>query len=146
MNDIPPWFVAFIFAVVLGVRLATKRWSISLLFGCILLILGETLLFRKVTGTMQTELVPFWSYKKWRVYGPQIIANVLLFIPFGVVGTSIWKWKSVFFATGLSCIIELIQLISRRGLFEFDDIIHNTIGAVIGCLLYMFIHKRKGIT
>ena len=32
----------------------------------------------------------------------------------------------------LSASIETIQLVSHRGLFEFDDIVHNTIGTAIG--------------
>lgn len=33
---------------------------------------------------------------------------------------------------GLSNVIELIQLVGRIGLFEFDDIFGNTIGGMIG--------------
>lgn len=134
----------FVLAVVLVLRLSTKRWSTGLLVGYILIIFGETLLFRIATDTMRAVLQPFWSYKEWNKYWPQIIENILLFIPLGVISAPIWKWGGVFFAASLSCGIELIQLISRRGLFEFDDIIHNTVGAVIGCLLYMLIHKNEG--
>lgn len=35
--------------------------------------------------------------------------------------------------------IELTQLIIHRGLFEFDDIIHNTAGTIIGVVLVMLI-------
>ena len=40
--------------------------------------------------------------------------------------------------------IELVQLMSRRGLFEFDDIIHNTIGTAIGFGLIVLIQKLIG--
>ena len=36
---------------------------------------------------------------------------------------------------GLSCVIEVSQLVFRRGLFEFDDIFHNTLGALLGALV-----------
>lgn len=36
---------------------------------------------------------------------------------------------------GLSCVIEVSQLVFKRGLFEFDDILHNTLGALLGALL-----------
>ena len=32
-------------------------------------------------------------------------------------------------------LIELAQLISYRGLFEFDDVIHNALGTAVGVLL-----------
>jgi len=41
----------------------------------------------------------------------------------------------------LSSSIEFIQLISHRGLFEFDDIIHNTLGTIIGIGMFLFISR-----
>ena len=34
-------------------------------------------------------------------------------------------------------LIELAQLVSFRGLFEFDDVMHNAIGTAIGVLLVL---------
>ena len=42
--------------------------------------------------------------------------------------------------------IELLQLISRRGLFEFDDILHNMLGAFIGVSIFVLVEtvvKKK---
>lgn len=69
----------------------------------------------------------------------QIIANVLLFIPYGIIGAKAIGWRIISVATGLSVMIETIQLIGHRGLFEFDDIIHNTFGAAVGCMMYLLI-------
>ena len=44
----------------------------------------------------------------------------------------IWRWKGLWVAARLSIVIELLQLITARGLCEFDDVIHNMVGAVIG--------------
>ena len=35
----------------------------------------------------------------------------------------------------VSSAIEISQLWFCRGLFEFDDIIHNSLGCMLGCLL-----------
>ena len=35
----------------------------------------------------------------------------------------------------VSFAIEISQLLLCRGLFEFDDIIHNSLGCMLGCLL-----------
>ena len=35
----------------------------------------------------------------------------------------------------LSSVIEITQLVSCRGLFEWDDMLHNGIGCMLGCLL-----------
>ena len=42
----------------------------------------------------------------------------------------------------MSGLIEVVQLILHRGLFEFDDIVHNTFGTVIGIGVFIFI---KGV-
>ena len=40
-------------------------------------------------------------------------------------------------AAGYSLMIELAQLVSFRGLFEFDDVIHNALGTAVGVLLVL---------
>lgn len=44
-------------------------------------------------------------------------------------------------AVGLSSMIEVLQLLSKRGLCEFDDIINNSLGAVVGICLWLVIWK-----
>ena len=90
----------------------------------------------------------FWSYRAI-VSGQsnlfaQVFWNIVLFIPIGILLMMLLKCKhKLFFSVAaslyLSSTIELIQLITHRGLFEFDDIIHNTLGAFIGAVIYVFI-------
>ena len=68
----------------------------------------------------------------WNVQKGQIIANVIMFIPVGVLAGWMWTWKGLWFGVGLSCGVELLQLVTSRGLCEFDDVIHNAVGTVIG--------------
>lgn len=60
------------------------------------------------------------------------IGNVILFIPLGVT----LKWSGVkdVKKAGLlaSLLIEILQFTFALGTFECDDLIHNTLGAVIG--------------
>ena len=101
----------------------TKKWTAGVLIGYVLIILGETVLFRKPFGGQHFQPQLFWSYEVWDVQKKQIIANVLLFIPLGFLVGSLWKWKGGVIGVGFSVAIELLQLISNRGLFEFDDIL-----------------------
>lgn len=55
-----------------------------------------------------------------------------------------WKDLALERAVGLSAAIEILQLITARGLCEFDDIIHNMIGAVIGIGIVMIGRKLLG--
>ena len=82
---------------------------------------------------MTYELIPFWSYgvKSLRM---EILLNVILFIPVGLLAP---RWKTVGLAAEYSMPIESAQLVSFRGLFEFDDVIHNALGTAVGVLLVL---------
>lgn len=125
----------------------TKKWIVGLLIGYVIIILSITLLFRTSFEGHHFQPQLFWSYEVWEIQKKQIIANILLFIPFGVITGSLWKWKGIIAGTVVSSAVELLQFISSRGLFEFDDIIHNTLGTLIGVSLIIIIEKviKKGI-
>lgn len=105
-------------------------------------LMGGTLLNRTAQEEYMIEWIPFWSYYqiftvKDSPLAWQMIYNVLVFIPYGVLlpecFISMRKLRHVVAsAVGLSLLIEVIQLVTKLGLFEFDDLFHNTLGAVIG--------------
>ena len=39
-------------------------------------------------------------------------------------------------------LMELAQLVSFRGLFEFDDVIHNALGSAVGGLIVMGLQRK----
>ena len=64
-----------------------------------------------------------------------------MFMPVGVFAGYLWKWRGLIFAVLLSIAIELLQFVSCRGLCELDDVLHNSIGAVIGLGIVILIKK-----
>lgn len=145
--DIPWWCYAI--ATLLGVIAWRVRGKISLglLIGYAFLILAETVLIRKPFVGEHINLELLWSWRVWNVQKGQIIANVIMFIPVGVLAGRIWRWKGLWVAAGLSVFIEVLQLITARGLCEFDDVFHNMVGAVIGVGIVMICCKLfKGET
>ncbi|MDD3337001.1 MAG: VanZ family protein [Eubacteriales bacterium] len=94
----------------------------------------------------------------------QIILNILLYVPLGYLLPFTWNrlskpikeenaearsflkrfpWRVPLIGFLASCATELTQLIFRIGWFEFDDILNNTMGCFLGCLLYLMVMKRK---
>ena len=61
-----------------------------------------------------------------------ITAGILL--P-GVTGRKLKWWMGLLVGIAVSSAIEISQLLLCRGLFEFDDIIHNSLGCMLGSLL-----------
>ncbi len=121
--------------------------SLPLLAFYLSFVLTITIISRIPSITVQYNFIPFWSYKAIFSGEVKLIAqvfwNVVLFIPIGILLMLflITKHKSVivlFLSLLLSSSIEVIQLVTHRGLFEFDDIVHNSLGAIIGVYLYYF--------
>lgn len=111
-----------------------------------------TLIARIPTVKAQYELAVFWTYKAIQNgrtdLRQEIFWNIVLFIPIGILVTLLFSKRRAFIALILSifmsCSIELIQLVLHRGLFEFDDIIHNTLGAFIGILVCLLARLIAG--
>ena len=115
------------------------------------LILWFTVLGRGLSPE-PPKLELFWSYQEWFSgkwdIGFQILGNIAMFAPLGFMlsGTCRKRWSAVAIALLLSCVIETSQLLSMRGLFEFDDIFNNTLGSLIGSGLHAVIGERKSGT
>ena len=76
-----------------------------------------------------------------------IILNILLFIPFGyllpVHLPRLRWWQVILLGLAFSLTIELLQLITKLGYADVDDLINNTLGAAIGFLCYKLILKNN---
>lgn len=121
-------------------KISKKKDNIfCVLFGAyIAAVLWITLFARLGTGR-RNFLLPFHSYVEickgeWRPL-LENVGNVVLFIPLGVTLGVVKKGDVKRAATvGLiaSLLIETIQFTFALGTFECDDLIHNTLGAVLG--------------
>lgn len=121
----------------------------------IFMVLWITLLGRKANGSVNMLLSPFWEYKKFFQHmsfhtAHDIVLNMLMFMPFGfLLPLSFPKMSHlkyiIIFAVLFFALIETGQLLFSRGWCEFDDIFNNTVGAIIGYLVYIIyikIHKK----
>ena len=78
-----------------------------------------------------------------------IFGNIIAFIPFGIYLPYTSESKLGFISTflytfSLSLTIELVQLITKVGSCDVDDIILNALGGVIGYILwYIYTKLRK---
>lgn len=68
----------------------------------------------------------------------QIFLNVAIFVPYGFMLPKAINRKKVclLLIPGFSLLIETLQLLLHAGVFELDDIVHNTLGGIIGFLIY----------
>lgn len=71
-----------------------------------------------------------------------IAGNVVAFMPFGFILPEVWdqlnRWYTITLMGFLfSLLIETVQLVSRVGSFDVDDLLLNTIGALIGYIAFV---------
>lgn len=153
IDDVPHYVyvillsIFFVGSVVLFVLKGrqSKRYIMRLLLAVyVLLIYCSTVFFRIAEDVRKYDFTPFWSYDNPEYFLERIM-NIVVFIPVGfLLGVSIsnikW-WKVLLVGICLSTSIEFLQLITKSGFSEIDDIMHNTLGCIIGYLLFQLIYK-----
>lgn len=76
-----------------------------------------------------------------------ILGNLALFIPLSIILINYFKsltCSNIIFANFITSLsFELIQLSTGWGIFDVDDIFLNTLGGIIGIIIYHLITKNK---
>lgn len=108
------------------------------------IVFGSTV-FTRTSTIRQYELIPFWSWSAiFRYHDMELLKenllNCILLLPAGALLPLIMnrkvKWQEALaFGVLISATIETSQLITMRGLFEWDDMIHNGLGCMVGAVL-----------
>ena len=166
INDIPhelymlSWAILIVLSVLFVVYKGIKnglRHSIGVLLAeYVILIYCSTVIFRP-TGKVSTfDITPLWSYRAyWEGREPNVLvenfANVLVFVPVGILLGGAFRsmtwWKALLVGVGISVSIEVMQLMLKRGFCEVDDVMHNSLGCLIGYGIYKLVrygYKRLG--
>ena len=127
-----------------------RQMTGALLTGYLFLVLAVTVLSRKHVKWDSNILPLFWKYRQIVQDSPksykltiEIILNTLLFVPAGFLFPLTVKKNAILYGFLCSVSIEVLQLVTGRGFFEVDDLIHNTFGVVIGYCLYKGKEKVK---
>lgn len=103
-------------------------------------------------STANANLIPFKTIlgyltgePTWRIAMRNLLGNIVVLAPFGFLIAILYqniKWSRVLLIgvfTGV--ILELLQVIFKSGILDIDDIILNSLGVVIGYLLFVFIYE-----
>ena len=122
------------------------------------LILFRTLLNRNLWMNPLSDVMGGWGF--WEtVNGEQkltteCIENIIMMVPFSAVAMWTFEekigngWKKILCNSGkiafiFSISIEMLQLLLRLGTFQLSDIFYNTVGGVVGGLVYYATMKAR---
>ena len=116
------------------------RYSVALLLTeYIFLIFCSTVIFRATCETRQYDFHLFWSYDRPDLLIENIM-NVIVFIPVGLLLGCAFKqttwWKALLIGCSISITIEALQFWFIKGFSEVDDVMHNTVGCIVGYIIY----------
>lgn len=124
--------------------------KLSILYTGILLLYIATVIYcavisrePKAHGSIQRVFL--WGYERnyIEVISYDNLINLIVFIPIGVltclISSKYRVVKALLVGLFVSETVECAQLIWKRGVFDVDDLINNTFGALIGGLLGVFV-------
>lgn len=112
-------------------------------------VLGITLLGRENGMASSSLHTVFWTYERAFIEGAvhvacEILFNALLFLPIGMCLFLVLPSKLVIRDIILfSLVIEIVQLVTGRGVFELADIINNVLGGIAGMLAMSMLNKCR---
>ena len=122
------------------------------------MVLFKTLLNREMWMNPVRDVIGIWGlHKKDGTFTTEIVENVVLFIPlifflFFFLETTSKKNTKFLKVMGMaiaisflsSLTIEMLQLFLRLGTWQLSDLAFNTLGGVIGGLIYWVSAKIRG--
>lgn len=104
------------------------------------------------------EIIRFWNYREQLgigVFTLNVLGNIVAFIPLGlflpIISIRLRKaWKVILIGALLSTVVEFLQLVTKVGCCDIDDLILNIFGTIIGfglfCICNVIYRKRHWLT
>lgn len=161
-----PLLFGALFSIVVGMlsnivknKVRFTLWVFLILY--LIVLFCSTVICREETSFEfdRLELIPFWTYSAVINQLPgvsvwDIVLNIALFVPFGFLLKLLFCelnfYKIIVIGVICSICIETSQYVFEKGLSQFDDVMHNTIGACIGWLIskgiLLLMNKLNAIT
>ena len=132
-----------------AVRIITERKGWILGLGFYIAILIQMGVISRTPGSVSEMVwIPFQTSGGSSLIVLYSLANLVIFIPFGVLVPKVFRgvnsvWAMALVTLMTSVLIEIVQFMLACGYSEVEDVIMNVAGGVIGYLIIKFIEKRK---
>lgn len=133
---------------------STKRNTLTLILLFVYLIALIWIILFKFSTSIQhlpqlrnINLIPYGDslIVNGKLSYSELLLNMIVFLPFGVYLSMLkpdWQfWKRACPAIGVSLLFEIIQYIFAIGASDITDLINNSLGGILGCLLYTLFTK-----
>ncbi len=125
-----------------GIRNGWRMCCVIMLSAYLFLLYSSTVIFRQYNANVGYDFYLFWSYSAVNKESllRQNVLNVLMFVPVGFMFSLVFRriklWQALLIGICISVSIESLQFFLKRGFAELDDVMHNTVGCMMGYGLY----------
>lgn len=127
------------------------RLFLFLLLIYFFIVIYRTLFQRDFSYDSLSDVFGGWKIFKTQYTGLdyQVIGDIAMFFPFGLLWALTFEREEKSAKTLLitllsslcfSAFIEITQLIFSKGTFQFSDIVYNTLGGVLGAVIFIIIN------
>ena len=105
--------------------------------------------------TMFQEIMRYYDLGmrtgRWNLFVMNVIGNIVVFMPIGMFLPSLFaRCRNILFTTVLSfeisLCVEVVQLVTKVGSFDVDDLLLNTFGGICGYIIYMMYRGIKRLS
>lgn len=121
-----------------------------------LLFFAESMGRTSMERTYHYNLVPLKEIKRflthWDTLGMaatlNLVGNIVAFVPYGLILPIMNRrnrsfWRMTLWTFEFSLLVEVIQLVSKVGSFDVDDLMLNTLGGILGYLLFVVLDRIR---
>ena len=147
----------------LTVSVRSYMWNVIVwfLFVVYMVVMFITVFLSREPGSRQgIDMTLFGTWGETPQAHAFVIENILLFVPFGIlyplaVSTTDrkpdlrkkigWEKFTVLWGFLISVGIETVQLITERGYCQLDDVVMNTLGALVGYVVFASLKFWTGL-
>lgn len=134
-----------------GLKRGWRRIAGLILVEYTFLIYCSTVIYRKGYEGVGHNFSPFWSYTAIQEGRSALLSenimNVVVFLPVGLLLSCVSRrlkwWMVLLIGVCLSVSIEALQFVFMKGFSEVDDVMHNTLGCMIGYGIYLFVRVGR---
>ncbi|HIW58621.1 MAG TPA: VanZ family protein [Candidatus Anaerobutyricum avicola] len=134
-------------------RIGSLSFFLLIIYACVVLyfvLFSDRLGRVEGYSTYRYNLIPFVEIRRFILYRDYVsrgafllnlVGNLLVFFPVGML-VPLWRTKKTGFIRILiytflfTLCIETLQLVTKVGVFDVDDLLMNTLGGLAGWLCY----------
>lgn len=126
---------------------APKKWWLTLFIIYLTVVLKLAFFSREPGSRNRLDLIPFTTWGDSIKDHAFFIENIVMFLPFGMLFPLCFYWgrkarSCILAGAFFSVCLEILQLVTKRGYCQLDDVLTNIWGTILGFGIWHLLNVR----